>query len=165
MVSDQQVRRLFKLTQQNETLSMAAVKAGVDVKTARKYRRLRKLPSELHKPRTWRTRKDAFVEVWDELREQLNANPGLEAKTLFEALQRQYPGRFADGQLRAFQRRVRTWRSSQGPPKEVFFGQVHEPGRLGQSDFTHMSSLKVTIGGRPFDHLMYHPPVGRSASC
>jgi len=47
------------------------------------------------------------VEVWDELREQLNANPGLEAKTLFEALQRQYPGRFADGQLRAFQRRVR----------------------------------------------------------
>jgi len=156
MVSDQQVRRLFKLIQQNETLSMAAAKAGLDVKTARKYRRLRKLPSELHKPRTWRTRKDAFAEVWDGLCEQLNANPGLEAKTLFEALQRQHPGRFADGQLRAFQRRVRTWRGSEGPSKEVFFGQVHEPGRLGQSDFTHMSSLDITIGGQPFDHLMYH---------
>ncbi len=165
MVSDQQVRRLFKLIQQNETLSMAAAKAGLDVKTARKYLRLRKLPSALHEPRTWRTRKDAFVEVWDELCEQLNANPGLEAKTLFEALQRQHPGRFADGQLRAFQRRVRTWRALDGPPKEVFFGQMHEPGRLGQSDFTHMSSLKVTIGGQPFDHLMYHPPVGRSVSC
>ena len=53
MVSDQQVRRLFKVIQQNETLSMAAAKAGMDVKTARKYRRLRKLPSELHQPRTW----------------------------------------------------------------------------------------------------------------
>ncbi len=156
MVSDQQVRRLFKVIQQNETLSMAAAKAGMDVKTARKYRRLRRLPSELHQPRTWRTRKDAFVEVWDELQELLNVSPGLEAKTLFEALQRKHPGRFADGQLRAFQRRVRTWRSSEGPPKEVFFSQVHEPGRLGQSDFTHMSALDVTIGGRPFDHLMYH---------
>ncbi len=156
MVSDQQVRRLFMLIQQNETLSLAAAKAGLDVKTARKYRRLRRLPSELHKPRTWRTRKDAFAEVWDELREQLNVSPGLEAKTLFEALQRKHPGRFADGQIRALQRRVRIWRASEGPPKEVFFAQVHEPGRLGQSDFTHMSSLGVTINGRPFDHLMYH---------
>ena len=98
MVSDQQVRRLFMLIQQNETLSMAAAKAGLDVKTARKYRRLRRLPSELHKPRTWRTRKDAFAEAWDELSERLNVNPGLEAKTLFEALQRKYPGRFADRQ-------------------------------------------------------------------
>ena len=156
MVSDQQVRRLFKLIQQNETVSMAAAKAGLDVKTARKYRRLRRLPSELHKPRTWRTRKDAFAAVWDELGERLNVNPGLEAKTLFEALQRKYPGRFADGQLRALQRRVRIWRASEGPPKEVFFAQMHEPGRLCQSDFTHMSSLGVTIGGRLFDHLMYH---------
>ena len=141
MVSDRQVRRLFMLIQQNETLSMAAAKAGLDVKTARKYRRLRRLPSELHKPRTWRTRKDAFAESWDELSGQLNLNPGLEAKTLFEALPRKYPGRFADGQLRAFQRRVRIWRASQGPPQEVFFAQVHGPGRLGESDFTHVSSL------------------------
>ncbi|HDL85497.1 MAG TPA: transposase, partial [Candidatus Acetothermia bacterium] len=27
---------------------------------------------------------------------------------------------------------------------------------LGESDFTHMSSLGVTIMGQPFDHLMYH---------
>ena len=127
MVSDQQVRRLFKVIQQDKTLSKAAAKAGLDVKTARKYRRLRKLPSELHQPRTCQTRKDAFEEVWNELREQLSVSPGLEAKTLFDALQRKHPGRFADGQLRAFQRRVRRWRASEGPPKEVFFSQVHEP--------------------------------------
>jgi len=50
MASDQQVRRLFKLIQQKETLSMAAAKAGLDVKTGRKHRRLRKLPSDSHKP-------------------------------------------------------------------------------------------------------------------
>src|SRR5258705_9291563 len=31
-----------------------------------------------------------------------------------------------------------------------------EPGRLAQSDFTHMSGLGVTLGGLPFPHLVYH---------
>ena len=30
------------------------------------------------------------------------------------------------------------------------------PGRLGASDFTHMTSLAVTLGGQPFDHMVYH---------
>jgi hypothetical protein len=38
----------------------------------------------------------------------------------------------------------------------VFFGQVHHPGRLCQSDFTHMTDLGVSIGGRSFAHLIYH---------
>ena len=46
MVTDQQVRRLFKLIHTEDTLEMAAAKAGMDAKTARKYRRLRRLPSE-----------------------------------------------------------------------------------------------------------------------
>ena len=40
MVTDQQVRRLFMLIHQEPTLAMAAAKAGMDEKTARKYRRL-----------------------------------------------------------------------------------------------------------------------------
>jgi hypothetical protein len=27
---------------------------------------------------------------------------------------------------------------------------------LGASDFTHMTSLGVTIAGQPFEHLVYH---------
>ena len=76
--------------------------------------------------------------------------------TLFRQLQREHPGRFPDGQLRTFQRRVKTWRASHGPAKEVFFAQVHTPGRLCASDFTHMTDLRVTINGRPFEHLIYH---------
>ena len=156
MVTDQQVRRLFKLVQTEKDFGIASIKAGMDEKTARKYRKLGKLPSELHKPHTWKTRQDPFEDSWDEIKSMLEINPGLEAKTIFEDLQRRYPGRFADGQLRTLQRRIKIWRTSEGPPKEVFFTQVHTAGQLAQSDFTHMNKLGVTIAGRPFDHLIYH---------
>ena len=52
MVTDQQVRRLFMLIHQEPTLARAAAKAGMDEKTARKYRRLGKLPSEVKQPHT-----------------------------------------------------------------------------------------------------------------
>jgi hypothetical protein len=156
MVTDQQVRRLMKLKKKGKTLWLAAAKAGMDEKTARKYLRLGKIPSEVKTVRGWRTRDDPFSEVWEDVRAHLVVNPGLEAKTLFEDLQRRYPGRFQDGQLRTLQRRVKTWRALEGPPKEVFFEQVYEPGKLCESDFTHLSSLAITIQGQDFQHLLYH---------
>jgi hypothetical protein len=157
MVTDQQVRRLFLLDSQGLPKQLAAAKAGLDPKTARKYRRRQRLPSEAcSMDRSWRTRPDAFAAVWDDIVAMLQLNAGLEAKTLFRDLQRRFPGRFADGQLRVFQRRVKAWRAQHGPAKEVFFDQVHHPGRLCASDFTHCGDLAVTIGGLPFDHLVYH---------
>ncbi len=156
MVTDQQVRRLFKLVQTERSFGIAAMKAGMDEKTARKYRMLGKLPSELEKRHAWRTRKDPFENAWPAIKVMLEINPGLEAKTVFEDLQRRNLCRFADGQLRTLQRRIKIWRASEGPPKEVYFTQIHTPGQLGQSDFTSMNKLGITIGGRPFDHLIYH---------
>ncbi len=141
-------------TEQNQ--EVAAAKAGMDAKTARKYLRGGQLPSESKPDRNWRTRPDPFAEVWEKLRVLVDANPGLEAKTLFESLQREYPGRFSDGQLRTLQRRLKHWRGTEGPSKEVFFSQKHVPGRLSQSDFTHMTSLGITVGGQSFSHLLYH---------
>ena len=54
------------------------------------------------------------------------------------------------------QRKVKAWKAIAGPPKEVFFDQVHTPGQLGASDFTHMNDLGITLAGQPFDHLVYH---------
>jgi hypothetical protein len=157
IVTDRQVRRLHAFLKSGKPLLVAAMRVDMDRKTARKYRDQAKLPSELETwPRTWRTREDPFADVWEEVQEQLVLNPGLQAKTLFEWLQRRYPGRFADGQLRTLQRRVRQWEATSGPPKEVFFAQTHHPGRVGASDFTHMTSLAVTIAGQPFDHMAYH---------
>jgi hypothetical protein len=146
---------LFALEKTEGNLEMASSKAGMDAKTARKYRRLERLPSELPvKPRG--RRPDPFADVWGEVREQLEVSAGLEAKTLFEYLQRRYPGRFQDGQLRTLQRHVKYWRATEGPSREVFFAQQHHPGRLAASDFTHMEELGVTIQGQSFPHLIYH---------
>ena len=156
MVTDLQVRRLFKLMQQEPTLATAADKAGMDEKTARKYRRLGKLPSEISEPHTWRTRQDPFADLWPEIQAKLELNPGLQAKTLFEDLQRCYGERFKDGQLRTLQRHIKQWRALEGPAKEVFFAQNYIPGERCQSDFTSMNKLGVTIRGESFNHLIFH---------
>lgn len=154
MVTEKQVRILMKAIETEGTLANAAAKAGMDEKTARKYRDL--CGARVDVAHTWRTREDPFLDVWDEVREKLEVNPGLEAKTLFEDLQRRYAGRFSDGQLRSLQRRVKIWRAVEGPAREVFFPQAHRAGELCQSDFTHMGELGVTIQRAPFDHLYYH---------
>lgn len=156
MVTDNQVRTLHTVMNKNSTLQSAADKAGMDRKTARKYVQLDKLPSEAAVSHNWRTREDPFEEDWPALRQKLMLNPGLQAKTLFEDLQRRYPGRYQNGQLRTLQRCVKQWRALEGPPKEVYFPQQHHPGRLGASDFTDMGSLRITIAGQPFAHLVYH---------
>jgi Mu transposase, C-terminal domain len=156
MVTDQQIRRLYKLSNIEDTQEIAASKAGMDVKTARKYLRARRLPSEMKTERHWRTRQDGFAEVWPEIREQLRTNRALEAKTVLAALQRQYPERFSDGQLRTLQRRIKHWRATEGPAQEVYFVQEHRAGELCESDFTHLTELRITIGGQAFAHMLYH---------
>jgi len=135
-------------------IGVAAMKADMDRKTARKYLKEGKLPSEMRSPRDWLTRPDPFEEHWPALAEQLRATPELEAKTLFEQLCEQHPGRYEPGQLRTLQRRVQRWRAAEGPDQEVMFGQQHRPGEAAQTDFTHATSLGVTIAGAAFAHLL-----------
>ncbi len=156
MVTDHQMRRLMKLITRGAPLGQAALQAGMSETTARKYRQAGKLPSECRAAHTWRTRPDPFEAVREEIRSLLVVNPGLQAKTVFQELQRRYPGRFQDGQLRTLQRQVKVWRALEGPAKEVFFAQEHQPGELGASDFCHLSELGVTLAGQPFPHLLYH---------
>ncbi len=158
MIKDGQVRQFFRLLGMGTPLAVAARKTNMDEKTARKYRKVGKLPSELATPRWWRTRKDPFEKVWPQVEERLRDEPKLDAITLFRWLQEQpqHEGQFPDSQRRTFERRVRHWRATQGPGRAVMFTQVHHPGDLAASDFTHMDSLRVTISGRPFPHLVYH---------
>lgn len=137
-------------------LGLAALRAGLHRNTARRYRDLGRVPSELA-PRTWRTREDPFVEEdWLAVAQQLAEAPELEAKVLFEDLVSRRPERYHAGQLRTFQRRVKTWRAQQGPAREVFFAQQHRPGEAMQTDFTWANELGVTLDGVPFEHLLCH---------
>lgn len=146
----------MKLSKTEESLATAAAKAGMDEKTARKWLRIGRPPSEVKKPRSYRTRPDAFAEAWSEIEQLLELDASIEAKTIFDHLCRQSPERYQESQLRTLQRRVKVWRAQKGQPREVFFPQLHIPGRQAQSDFTHLSELGVTIAGQPFKHLFYH---------
>lgn len=136
--------------------SAAAMAAGVHRNTAGKYLRAGKLPSELAEPRRWRTRADPFREDWDDVVVMLRETPDLEAKIAFELLMERRPGRYEPGQLRTLQRRIRLWRAQEGPPKEVFFSQVHIPGEAMQTDFTWTHELQISIDGELFPHLLCH---------
>ncbi|MEZ4266226.1 MAG: hypothetical protein R3F39_07595 [Myxococcota bacterium] len=138
-------------------IGVAAVRAGMHRDTATKYLRERKLPSELKTPRDWRTRANPFEADWPQVEVLLRDAPELEAKALFLWLSEQArPGHYQEGQVRSFQRLVKRWRATEGPPKEVFFAQEHRPGEALQTDFTCGNELGVTIGGVPFPHLMCH---------
>ena len=77
---------------------------------ARTYRRAKPTRRPMLGERWWRTRADPFAQVWPEVTPQLEQHPYIEANVLFGAVQKQYPGKFPDYQLRTFQRRVKTWR-------------------------------------------------------
>ena len=156
MITDQQVRRLMIDLKEGNPLIRAAVRAGMSEPTARKYARSGLMPSAVKVPHTWRTRPDPYAEVWAEVEALLRQDGGLEAKTIWTALNERYTGRFSVGQLRTLQRRLHAWRAKSGPAREVFFPQVHYPGEQAQSDFTDMGELAITIAGEPFAHLLYH---------
>lgn len=137
-------------------VGVAALRGGMDRKTARRYREAGKFPSELKKPRIWRTRANPFHEDWDGLVEMLDAAPELEAKALFEDLMGRRPGRYEPGQLRTLQRHIRCWRALQGPEREVFFAQDHRPGEAAQTDFTWATELEISLAGEPFPHMLCH---------
>src|SRR5256885_8019048 len=145
----------MKELNEGETLERAALKSGMSETTARRYRE--GAPRKgARAGRTYRTRTDPFEVVWPEVEALLEAAPGLEAKTIFERLQERAEGTFTGGQLRTLQGKIRRWRAQRGPQKEVMFPQQHRPGEYGQSDFTSMNDLGITIGGEGFDHLLYH---------
>ena len=105
--TDAQVRRLMEEFSNHGRLERAALKSGMNRKTAAKYVKSGCLPSDLRVPRTWRTRSDPFDGVWGEVATKLAEAPELEARSLFEELLAREPNRFHPGQLRTFQRRVR----------------------------------------------------------
>ena len=156
MITDGKFMELRRMLALGMSLAASSRMTEMTDKTARKYRDDDRLPSQRKLPREYRTRIDPFAEVWDEVQARLEAEPRLKANTLFEWLQRTYPGEFPDSTRRTFERRVSTWRSLHGPGKTVFFNQVHHAGRLAASDFTVCNDLGVKIAGLRFDHTLFH---------
>ena len=156
MITQQQYQRLMSEYEKTGKKIVSALKADVHPQTARKYIAAGKSPAELQKPHTWRTRPDPLEKIWPQVATLLGDAPELEAKTLVEHFLSAPDSGLEETHLRTFFRRVRQWRATEGPEREVFFAQERQPGQLMQLDWTHAKELNVTINGEPLDHLFCH---------
>jgi transposase len=154
MITTQQRARLVTEFQRTGSVSMSALKSGMDRKTARKYLQNPVRWGQPRPARHWRTRADPLAAIWAEAEPRLRAAPELEAKALFEHLLMIRPEQMRETQLRTFQRRVRRWKLEHGPAPEVIFPQTHRPGEVMQVDWTHAKELEISIAGPPLDHLL-----------
>jgi hypothetical protein len=140
---------------QTNPVAAAAAKASISVATAYRIEKDPRLPSQ-KQARRERRRPDPLAEIFEaEVVPMLTASPGLRPVALFEEMIRRHP-ELGGGIRRTLERRIRAWRAIHGAEREVMFRQVHEPGRMGLSDFTDMGDAGVTVAGAALDHRLYH---------
>jgi hypothetical protein len=162
-VNDHQMRFFMKLRQTNG-IAAASAKAGFSTATGYRIAQTPVLPSQRAKTRE-RRRPDPLAEIFEcEVVPLLKAAPGLRAVAVFEEMRRRHPD-LDPGVRRTMERRIRSWRALHGPEQEVIFRQIHEPGRLGLSDFTDMSDLGIRSPGKPRSaHQVTKRPKARRRS-
>ena len=75
MVTDIQVRRLRKLSKTEKTKEVAAAKAGMNAKTARRYLADERLPSETKVERLLAHPERSFESEWEGIRQRIERQP------------------------------------------------------------------------------------------
>ena len=144
----------MKFRQTNPTAA-AAAKASISIATAYRIDKDPRLPSQRKAPRE-RRRPDPLGDIFKaEVVPMLQASPGLRSVAIFEEMIRRHP-ELGGGIRRTLERRIRSWRAIHGAEREIIFRQVHEPGRMGLSDFTDMGEAGIAIAGAALDHRLYH---------
>ena len=153
-ITDEQMRLFMKL-KKHHTTAVAAAKAGFSRATGTRVGRDPTLPAQQKAPRG-RRRPDPLAEVFEsDVVPLLQTCPDLRPVAVFQELMRRHPA-LNPGVRRTLERRIQAWRAEHGPEQEVLFRQTHEPGQRGLSDFTHTTSLGITIAGQRLVHIRYH---------
>ena len=154
--TDQQVR-VYMNDRLHHSQRLAAARAGLSARTARRIDADPRLPSQ-RMPARGRTVPDPLEAVWDKvLVPILQRDSAVQAVALLRHLQITDPDRFPNDRVRrTLERRVREWRALHGPERDVIFRQTPEPGRMALSDFTDAGALGVTIAGMSLPHRLYH---------
>jgi hypothetical protein len=147
--------RLFMKLRQTHSIAVAAAKSSISSATAYRIDSDNRLPSQKKLPRE-RRRPDPLVDIFDaEVVPILQSSPGIRSVALYDEMLRRHP-ELGMGIRRTLERRISAWRAMHGQDQDVIFRQIHEPGKLGQSDFTDMASIGIRVAGVPLDHLLYH---------
>ena len=153
-VTDHQMR-LFMKFRQTDNVAIASAKAGFATSTGYRIETDPRLPSQKTQPRD-RRRPDPLAWIFtEEVIPMLEAAPGLRSVAVLEEVLRRHP-ELSAGIRRTLERRVRQWRALNGAVQEVIFRQIKEPGRIGLSDFTEVTSLGVAIAGVLLEQRLYH---------
>jgi hypothetical protein len=162
MITDVRASKMFLLLHEAESVARIARRLKMSEKTIRKYRNADQLPSQIERAeRSYRTREDPLAAFRDEIEALLQHDPRLKPYAILDWLKQKYnppDGEpcVSDSMRRTLERRVQSWKLQQGVEQEVKFPQIHHPGDVIAFDFVVMNSLKVTLGGKPFDHLLFH---------
>ena len=147
---------------EGKTQETAAAKAGMSVRSARKWQS-GPLPSQAKPEHRWRTRPDPFDGVWeDEIEPLLRNDPTgqLKATTIIDCPSTSSGGRAASWPVQRIpaahpattitRLAGAAWSGSGGvlPPGA-------SAGMGGPVDFTHCGELRVTIAGQSYPHLLF----------
>src|SRR5512144_3068566 len=147
--------RFYMKFRQTDTPPVAAAKASFSTSAAYRFEKDHRLPSQ-KKERRGRRRPDPLADLFEaEGVPMLKAAPALRSVAIFEEMLRRHPELEA-GLRRTLERRIRAWRAIHGEEQEVIFRQIHEPGRMGLSDFTDMGDVGITVARAPLEHRLYH---------
>ena len=153
-VNDHQMR-LYMKYRRKEQPTKAGARAGFSAATAYRIEQDPRPPSQKKAPRT-RRRADPLAAIFDaEIVPLLQSAPDIRPVAVLDEMLRRHPD-LPGNVRRTLERRIRDWRALHGAERDVMFRQVHQPGRLGLSDFTEMDSLGITVAGVALDHRLYH---------
>lgn len=156
MISQEKLKFIMIAMKNTNNINETAKAAGVHRNTVAKY--VKGLTIEEHKPKRDYAKQETAIkrEHWEEIKGYLQKSPELEAKAAMEYLIEKYPEDYTGKEVRTLQRKFKKWKIEEGRPKEVMFYQKYEIGAKSQSDFIHMNYLKISIGGKIYNHLLYH---------
>ena len=162
MITDVRASQMFLLLHEAESVASIARRLKMSEKTVRKYREADQLPSQIKRPRrAYRTRQDPLAEFWSEIEGLLQQDRRVKPYAILDWLKQKYnlpdaEPRISDAIRRTLERRIQRWKLQQDVEQEVKFPQVHHAGDVLAFDFVVMNGLQITLGGKRFDHLLFH---------
>jgi len=165
IITDQQVRIYMNERKSGKTQCQSAAKAGLSERSGRRIDK-GEITVGQNSDRHWRTREDPLDIHWKTIIcPLLEDNPALTPITIHEYLCDNYPEQYNTKSLRTLQRRIKQWRLTHGPEKEVIFRQEKVIAEMGISDFTLLKDIVITICGVLFEHRLYHYRLVYSGWC
>jgi len=162
MVTDRTASMAWVMLEEGSSVASVARRLKMGQRTVRKYRDAKVLPSQRERlPRDYRTRRDPLAEFWGEVELLLKHDSQLKPITILDWLKQKHNRSgsepiVTDSIRRTLERRVARWKLAHEVEQDVKFPQVHQPGDVVAFDFVVMNALRVTIAGRPFDHMLFH---------